>query len=167
MRFMENNFPPFSIVVPGRTFRYEATDARHEFQFHQLEGLMVSENINLANFKIIIKEAMQKIFKGTRKMRFLPSYFPFVSPGLQVDIECFKCHGKDKKCPLCSGSGWIEVLGAGMVHPKLFEMAGYPKGKYQGFAFGIGVERIAMVKYLIDDTRLFNSTDLRFLKQFK
>lgn len=164
IRYMEKNQPPFKIIVPGRTFRHEATDATHEMQFTQIEGLMVSENISLANFKWIVEKALTIIFKKDLKFRFVPSYYPFVSPGLDVEINCFKCQGKG--CSLCGGSGWLEIMGAGMVHQKVFEAVHYPKNQYQGFAFGIGVERLAMIQYNIEDIRLFNSSDLRFLKQF-
>ena len=164
IRYMEKNQPPFKIIVPGRTFRHEATDATHEMQFTQIEGLMVSENISLANFKWIVEKALTTIFKKDLKFRFVPSYYPFVSPGLDVEINCFKCQGKG--CSLCGGSGWLEIMGAGMVHQKVFEAVHYPKNQYQGFAFGIGVERLAMIQYNIEDIRLFNSSDLRFLKQF-
>ena len=164
IRYMEKNQPPFKIIVPGRTFRHEATDATHEMQFTQIEGLMVSENISLANFKWIVEKAITTIFKKDLKFRFVPSYYPFVSPGLDVEINCFKCQGKG--CSLCGGSGWLEIMGAGMVHQKVFEAVHYPKNQYQGFAFGIGVERLAMIQYNIEDVRLFNSSDLRFLKQF-
>jgi len=164
IRYMEKNQPPFKIIVPGRTFRHEATDATHEMQFTQIEGLMVSENISLANFKWIVEKALTIIFKKDLKFRFVPSYYPFVSPGLDVEINCFKCQGKG--CSLCGGSGWLEIMGAGMVHQKVFEAVHYPKNQYQGFAFGIGVERLAMIQYNIEDVRLFNSSDLRFLKQF-
>ena len=169
MRYMEKNNPPFRIVVPGKVFRYEATDARHEFQLHQLEGLMVGDNISLCNFKSIITDMIREIVGDKNlKVRLRPSYFPFVSPGLEVDVECFKCHGKSKdgKCSLCSGSGFIEMMGAGMVHPNLYKFAKWKKYDYQGFAFGLGVERFAMLKYQIPDVRLFNSGDLRFTKQF-
>ena len=169
MRYMEKNNPPLRIVVPGKVFRYEATDARHEFQLHQLEGLMVGDDISLCNFKSIITDMIREIIgMKNLKVRLRPSYFPFVSPGLEVDVECFKCHGKNKntKCSLCSGSGFIEMMGAGMVHPNLYKFAKWDKYNYQGFAFGLGVERFAMLKYQIPDIRLFNSGDLRFTKQF-
>jgi len=166
MRYMEKNNPPIRIIVPGVCYRYEATDARHEFQFTQIEALMVDKNISLANFKYVMHEVVKQIFGKEIKTRFLPSYFPFVSPGLQMDISCFKCNGKDKKCDLCHGTGWLEVMGAGMVHKELYRHAGFADYDYQGFAFGLGIERFAMVKYGINDIRLFNSGDLRFTKQF-
>ncbi len=169
MRYMEKNQPPIRMIVPGKSFRYEATDARHEFQLHQIEALMVGKDISVANFKSVISELLRCILEDKNlKIRFRPSYFPFVSPGLEIDVECFKCHGKSSKgCPLCSGSGFIEMMGAGMVHPNLYRAAKWDSYEYQGFAFGLGVERFAMLKYQIPDIRLFNSGDLRFVKQFK
>ncbi len=171
IRYMENHKPPFQIVVPGRVFRYEATDASHEINFYQVEGLMVGKDVNLANFKFVIKEFFRKLFKKNVAIRLRPSYFPFVEPGLEVDVECVKCGGKGKTsdgqpCNLCRESGWLEVMGAGMVHPRVFEAAGYNPRDLQGFAFGLGLERIAMIKYNIPDIRLFYSGDLRFIKQF-
>ncbi len=167
MRYMEKNNPPFRMVAPGKAFRYEATDARHDFQFNHFEGLMVGEDISLANFKSIITDMIREIIgQKDLKVRLRPSYFPFVSPGLEVDVECFKCHGNGEKCSLCSSSGWIEMGGAGMVHPNLYKAAKWDKYNYQGFAFGFGVERFAMIKYQIPDIRWFNSGDLRFSKQF-
>ncbi|MGC8651280.1 MAG: phenylalanine--tRNA ligase subunit alpha [Minisyncoccia bacterium] len=156
IRYMETHQPPFKIIVPGKCFRFEATDSHHEFQFHQIEGLMVGENISLANFKFIIKEITEDIFKHQVDLRFRPSYFPFVTPGLEIDI-------RPKNKPK---SQWLEVMGAGMVHPDLFQTVGYENNTWQGFAFGLGVERIAMIKYGIDDIRLFFGSDIRFLEQF-
>ncbi len=153
MRFMEKAKPPFQIVVPGRVFRYEATDMSHEVNFYQLEGLMVGKDITLGNFKFIIEEFLKKFFAGQKiEFRFRPSYFPFVEPGVEVDI---KLKGK-----------WLEIMGAGMVHPRVFEYAHYNPKDWQGFAFGVGVDRLAMIKYGVPDIRLFYSGDLRFLKQF-
>ncbi len=152
IRYMETHQPPFQIVVPGRVFRYEATDASHEVNFHQLEGLMVGKDINLANFKSIIEEFLHRFFKQRMEYRLRASYFPFVEPGVEVDI---KFRGK-----------WLEVLGAGMVHPKVFEAAHLNPRDLQGFAFGMGVDRMAMIKYNIPDIRMFYSNDIRFLKQF-
>ena len=163
VRFMETNKPPFRIIVPGKCFRYEATDASHEIQFHQIEGLMVGENISLSNFKAIIEEVVKDIFKQKVLVRFRPSYFPFTSPGVEVDIK-IKTKTKSQKSK--SNDQWLEIMGAGMVHPDLFKRAGYVTNRWQGFAFGLGVERIAMIKYHIDDIRLFFSPDIRFSKQF-
>lgn len=164
IRYMETHQPPFQIIVPGRVFRYEATDVSHETNFHQVEGLMVGKDINLANFKFVIGEFFKRLFKKNVVIRLRPSYFPFVEPGLEVDVKCVRCGGKG--CGLCKESGWLEVMGAGMVHPKVFEAAGYNPRDFRGFAFGLGLERIAMIKYNIPDIRLFYSGDLRFIKQF-
>jgi len=163
IRYMETNQPPFRIIVPGKCFRYEATDASHEIQFHQIEGLMVGENINLSNFKAVIEEVVKDIFKQQVLVRFRPSYFPFVSPGVEVDIK-MKPKIKSQKSKV--KNEWLEIMGAGMVHPDLFKRVGYETNRWQGFAFGLGVERIAMIKYHIDDIRLFFSSDIRFLEQF-
>jgi len=163
VRFMETNQPPFRIIVPGKCFRYEATDASHEIQFHQIEGLMVGENISLSNFKAIIEEVVKDIFKQKVLIRFRPSYFPFVAPGVEVDIK-IKPKTKNQKSKI--HNKWLEIMGAGMVHPDLFKRAGYVTNRWQGFAFGLGIERIAMIKYHIDDIRLFFSPDVRFLEQF-
>lgn len=152
VRYMEKNQPPIQIIVPGRVFRFEATDASHEINFHQVEGLMVGENVNLANFKYIMEEFLKKFFGRQTKVRFRPSYFPFVEPGLEVDVEL---NGK-----------WLEVMGAGMVHPAVLDHVKLDPKKYQGFAFGMGLERLAMIKYNIPDIRLFYSGDLRFINQF-
>lgn len=164
IRYMERNQPPFQIIVPGRVFRYEATDASHETNFYQVEGLMVGSDVTLANFKFIFQEFFKRLFKKDLKIRLRPSYFPFVEPGLELDIQCVKCGGKG--CNICKDSGWLEVMGAGMVHPRVFESAGYNPRDLRGFAFGLGLERIAMIKYNIPDIRLFYSGDLRFINQF-
>lgn len=153
IRYMEKNKPPFQIIAPGRTFRYEATDASHEVNFYQLEGLMVGKNVSLANFKFVVEEFFKKFFAGQKiEFRYRPSYFPFVEPGVEVIIKL-----NDK---------WLEVMGAGMVHPRVFEYAGYNPRDWQGFAFGVGIDRLAMIKYKIPDIRMFYSGDLRFIKQF-
>lgn len=165
IRYMEQNKPPFRIIVPGRVFRYEATDASHETQFYQLEGLMVADNISVASFRAIIEEFFKQFFKQNVKVRLRPSYFPFVEPGFEVDISCITCNGKG--CSVCSQTGWLELMGAGMVHPNVFKSAGYNPKNLTGFAFGVGIDRLAMMKYKIDDIRLFYGGDLRFLRQFK
>lgn len=167
IRYMKENSPPFRIVVPGRVFRYEATDASHEIQFYHLEGLMVNEgqHISVANFRAVINEFLFKFFKREIKIRLRPGYFPFVEPGFEVDISCIPCEGAG--CPVCSHTGWLEIMGAGMVHPKVFKAAGYNPKNLTGFAFGIGLDRLAMMKYRIEDMRLFHSGDIRFLQQFK
>ncbi len=153
MRYMEKNKPPFQIIAPGRVFRYEATDASHEVNFYQLEGLMVGKNVSLANFKFVVEEFFKKFFAGQKiEFRYRPSYFPFVEPGIEVIIKL--------------GDKWLEVMGAGMVHPRVFEYAGYNPRDWQGFAFGVGIDRLAMIKYKIPDIRMFYSGDLRFINQF-
>ncbi|MDP3953599.1 MAG: phenylalanine--tRNA ligase subunit alpha [bacterium] len=155
VRFMEKNKPPFQIIVPGRVFRYEATDATHEANFYQFEGLMVGKDVSLANFKYVITKFFEEFFKGQAiEFRFRPSYFPFVEPGVEVDVR-FK------------GGEWLEMLGAGMVHPNVFEAAHYNPREYQGFAFGVGVDRLAMIKYKIPDVRMLYAGDLRLIQQFK
>lgn len=164
IRFMEKNQPPFRIVSPGKVFRKEATDASHEIEFWQLEGLMVSKTVTVANFKAIILEFFKKFFKKEVEVRLRPSYFPFTEPSFEVDIGCVLC---DKKgCSSCGFSGYLEIGGAGMVNQKVFEAVGYQKREWQGFAFGLGINRLAMIKYKIPDIRLFLSSNLKFLKQF-
>jgi len=153
VRFMEKNNPPFRIIVPGRVFRYEATDALHSHTFYQFEGLMVDRNVSIANFKAVIDEFLKKIFGRETESRIRPSYFPFVEPGFEVDMR----HPKGE---------WLEIMGAGMVHPNVFKAAGYVPGNWQGFAFGAGIDRIAKLKYKINDIRLLYSGDLRFINQF-
>ena len=164
IRYMEKNKPPFAIMVPGKVFRNEATDATHDAQFHQCEGLVVGENITLANLKGTLEEFLRKLFGKDVEIRLRPGYFPFVEPGVEIDMICFKCEGKG--CSSCSHSGWIEILGAGMVHPKVLNNVGIDSHKYQGFAFGVGIDRVAMLKYGIDDVRRFYSGDLRLINQF-
>ena len=166
IRYMEKHQPPLRIIVPGKCFRFEATDAHHEFQFHQVEGLMIGENISLANFKFIIKEVLEDIFKHQIELRFRPSYFPFVSPGLEVDIKLKSRQRRGLPKVAKANNEWLEIMGAGMVHPQLLKNIGYETNRWQGFAFGLGVERIAMIKYGIDDIRLFFGSDIRFLEQF-
>ena len=164
IRIMENMEPPVRVIVPGKTYRYEATDATHEWQFCQIEGLAVAEDITFANLKATLAEFARRIFGDKRKARFRCDFFPFVEPGAEVSIDCFKCEGEG--CRVCGNTGWIEIMGAGMVHPKVLKGVGYDPKKYSGLAFGMGAERIAMLKEGIDDVRLFYSNDLRFLKQF-
>jgi phenylalanyl-tRNA synthetase alpha chain len=164
IRFMEKRKPPIRVVMPGKTYRYEATDATHESMFYQIEGLAVDKGITLGNLKGTLYEFVRRLFGSERKARFRCDYFPFVEPGVEVAIDCFLCGGKG--CRLCGGTGWIEILGAGMVHPRVLERVGYNPDIYTGFAFGMGVERIPMLKYGIDDIRLFYGNDLRFLRQF-
>ena len=164
IRFMEKNNPPFRILAPGRIFRHEATDASHEINFYQVEGLMVGKDISAANFKAIIQEFLSRFFNKKIKVRLRPSFFPFVEPGFEVDASCTVCQGKG--CSVCSKTGWLELIGAGMVHPNVLKAGGINPNNWQGFAFGVGMDRLAMMKYKIDDVRLFYNGDLRFLNQF-
>ena len=163
-RTMERMSPPIRVVVPGKVYRYEATDSTHEWHFSQVEGLAVDKGITFADLKGTLFEFARRIFGPNRKVQFRCDYFPFVEPGVDMSIDCFKCDGKG--CRICKKTGWIEVMGAGMVHPKVLTGVNYDPKKYSGFAFGIGLERIAMLKYGIEDIRLFYSNDLRFLEQF-
>ena len=166
VRIMENTQPPVRVLVPGKCYRYEATDATHESQFYQVEGLAVDEGITFADLKGTLYEFARLLFGADRKVRFRVDYFPFVEPGAEMAIDCFACKGEGEGCRVCKGTGWIEIMGAGMVNPKVLEGVGYDSSKYTGFAFGMGPERIAMLKYGIEDVRLFYSNDLRFLAQF-
>lgn len=171
-RFMEKNKPPFSIVIPGKVYRPDATDASHSFMFHQVEGLAVSDNIKFSDLKGVLTVFAKRMFGQNIKMRFRPSFFPFTEPSAEVDISCIICGGQgsgakgQEKCSLCGGKGWLEILGAGMVNPKVFKNVGYNPEKITGFAFGMGVERIAILKYGVTDIRMFFENDIRFLKQF-
>lgn len=155
---------PVKIICPGKVYRRDNDDATHSHQFMQAEGLVVGENITMADLKGTLSLLAQKMFGKDLEVRFRPSFFPFTEPSVEVDVSCFKCGGDG--CSLCKGNGWIEVLGAGMVHPNVLKMAGYDPNKYQGFAFGVGIERIAMLRYGIDDIRHFYANDPRFLRQF-
>jgi phenylalanyl-tRNA synthetase alpha chain len=157
---------PIRIIAPGRVFRSEATDARHEAIFHQIEGLAVGEGITLAHLKGTLEKGFSEFFGTAETIRMRPGYFPFVEPGIEVDAKCFKCDGTDASCGVCKGTGWIELMGAGMVHPKVLSNVGIDPKKYTGFAFGTGIERLAMVKYNIPDVRMFLSGDLRVINQF-
>ncbi len=164
IRFMENNNPPLRIIIPGRIFRHEATDASHEINFYQVEGLMVGKDVSAANFKAIIQEFFNRFFEKPIKIRIRPSYFPFTEPSFEVDMICLNCGGKG--CSACQQTGWLEMMGAGMVHPNVLKNSGLNPKNWQGFAFGMGLDRLAMMKYKINDIRLFYSGDLRFLNQF-
>lgn len=181
VRYMETHEPPFQIIVPGRVFRFEAIDASHEINFHQVEGLMVGERISLANFKYLILEFCKKFFGADVKLRFRPSYFPFVEPGLEVDIRFehriadYADQSRTMRTEIgqsqrglqkSAKSDWLEVMGAGMVHPKVFDAVKYNPKFVKGFAFGLGLERFAMIKYNIPDIRMFYENDMRFLRQF-
>lgn len=168
IRFMEKNQPPLRIIVPGRVFRHEATDAKHEVNFYQVEGLMIGRDVSVANFKAVIQEFLNRFYQKEIKLRLRPSYFPFTEPSFEIDINCLVCGGRG--CPTCLNSGWLELMGAGMVHPNVLKNSGLnpypPAGGWQGFAFGMGLDRLAMMKYKVNDIRLFYSGDLRFLQQF-
>ena len=163
-RVMESREPPIRVVVPGKCYRYEATDATHEWHFYQVEGLAVGEGITFADLKGTLYEFARRMFGEERQIRFRCDYFPFVEPGVDLSIDCFACDGDG--CRICRDSGWIEIMGAGMIHPKVLKDVGYDTERYTGFAFGLGPERIAMLKYGIDDIRHFYANNLRFLRQF-
>lgn len=158
------NGQPIKIICPGKTYRRDDDDMTHSHQFAQVEGLVIDKNINLGNLKSTLELFAKKMFSKDTKVRFRSSYFPFTEPSVEVDVSCFNCKGKG--CPICKNSGWIEILGAGMVHPNVLKMSGYDPEVYSGFAFGIGIERVAMLRYGINDIRKFYQNDLRFLRQF-
>ena len=164
IRTMEKQQPPVRIVVPGRVFRRDAVDATHSPMFHQMEGLLVDEGISLADLKGTLETFFKALFSESARVRLRPSFFPFVEPGAEVDVSCIFCGGSG--CGICKQSGWIEILGAGMVHPRVLQRVGYDSEKYTGFAWGMGIDRIAMLKYGIDDLRLLFENDIRFLGQF-
>lgn len=155
---------PIRVICPGKVYRRDDDDATHSHQFTQIEGLVVGENISLSHLKGTLEEVAKKLFGEDREVRFRPSFFPFTEPSLEVDVSCFKCGGSG--CSICKGTGWIEILGSGMVHPNVLKGCGYDSEKYTGFAFGMGPERIAMLKYGIHDIRNFYINDLRFLEDF-
>src|SRR5579884_1998546 len=165
VRIMERMPPPVRVVVPGRCYRYEAQDASHEWMFYQVEGLAVDVGLTMADLKGVLVAFARQMFWPDVECRFRCDYFPFVEPGLEMAIQCHVCRGSG--CRVCKGGGWIELLGAGMVHPSVLRNVGYDPDEVSGFAFGMGPERIAMVKYGIDDIRLFYGNDLRFLEQFR
>jgi len=164
VRYMEKNNPPLRIIIPGTVFRHEATDSAHEFQLFQVEGLMVDKTVSVANLKSVIGEFLRRFFGKKIQFRLKPDYFPFTEPSFDIGIKCLVCGGK--KCSACKKTGWMEVAGAGMVHPNVFKYSGLIPKDWQGWAFGFGLERLAMLKYKINDIRLFRSGDLRFLRQF-
>lgn len=177
VRYMENHQPPLRIIVPGRVFRRDAVDASHMPNFYQVEGLMVDKEVSVANFKAVIDEFFKRFFHGAdiasrdkNAIRLRPSFFPFTEPSFEVDLRCVNCGGKG--CPTCKGAGWMEIMGAGMVHPNVLKNSGIEpksadaKSGWQGFAFGIGLDRLAMIKYKIGDIRLFYEGNQRFLDQF-
>ncbi|MCD6436192.1 MAG: phenylalanine--tRNA ligase subunit alpha [Clostridiales bacterium] len=164
VRTMKANDPPIKIISPGRCFRYDELDATHSPMFHQIEGLVVDKNITMADLKGTLDLFAKRLFGEETKTKFRPHYFPFTEPSAEVDVSCFKCGGKG--CKFCSNTGWIEILGCGMVHPNVLEECGIDSKKYSGFAFGMGLDRITMLKYEIDDIRLLFENDIRFIKQF-
>ena len=163
-RVMENTKPPIKIVVPGKVYRNDS-DSTHSPVFHQMEGLVVDENISMVDLKTMLNTLMARVYGENTKIRFRPSYFPFTEPSVEVDVSCPNCDGKG--CKLCKGTGYLEILGAGIVNPKVLENCGIDSTKYSGFAFGMGIERTAMVKYSIPDLRTMYKNDTRFLKQMK
>jgi len=169
-RTMEKGKLPIRMIAPGRVFRSDEVDATHSPSFHQIEGLVVDKNITFADLKGTLEEFAKQLFGPETKTKFRPHHFPFTEPSAEVDVSCFKCGGSGEieghSCRFCKGSGWIEILGCGMVHPHVFEMCGIDPEEYTGFAFGVGLERIALLKYEIDDMRELYKNDIRFLKQF-
>ena len=163
VRTMENKKPPIKILSPGRVYRAD-DDASHSPMFHQIEGLVVDKGVSLCDLKGLLDEFVKIMFDGDTKTRFRPAYFPFTEPSVEVDVTCCKCHGKG--CSLCKGTGWIEILGAGVVNKKVLEMSGIDSNIYSGLAFGLGIERITMIKYGISDIRTLFENNLKFLKQF-
>lgn len=164
VRVMEKKKPPIRILAPGRVYRSDAVDATHSPVFHQIEGLVVDKGVTMADLKGTLETAMKALYGDSTRLRFRPHHFPFTEPSAEVDISCFACGGKG--CRICKGEGWIEILGCGMVHPKVLKNVGIDPEEYSGFAFGLGLERIAMGRYDIDDIRLFFENDVRFLNQF-
>lgn len=165
VRTLQKEEPPIKVIAPGRTFRCDTPDATHSPMFHQLEGLVVDEGITMADLKGTLDSFAKQLFGPETKTKFRPHHFPFTEPSAEMDVSCFKCGGKG--CRVCKGSGWIEILGCGMVHPNVLKVGDVDTEKYTGFAFGIGVERVAMLKYGVDDIRLFYENDMRFINQFK
>ena len=164
VRTMEKGRLPIRMIAPGRVFRSDEVDATHSPSFHQIEGLVIDKNITFSDLKGTLAEFAKELFGESTKVKFRPHHFPFTEPSAEVDVSCFKCGGKG--CRFCKGSGWIEILGCGMVHPRVLRMSGIDPEEYSGFAFGMGLERIALLKYEIDDMRLLYENDARFLKQF-
>ena len=164
VRVMEKQKPPIRLISPGRVYRSDALDATHSPLFHQMEGLVVDKGITMSDLKGTLETFAKKMFGENTNIRFRPHHFPFTEPSAEVDVSCFKCGGKG--CRFCKGSGWIEILGCGTVHPNVLRMCGIDPDEYTGFAFGVGLERIALLKYEIDDMRLLYENDVRFLKQF-
>ncbi len=164
VRAMQKYGAPLRLIAPGRVFRYEASDASHDFVFHQVEGLMVDKDISIANLIAIAKQFLKQIFDQNVEVRLRPGFFPFVEPGFEMDLTCILCQGKG--CSACKKTGWMEFMGAGLVHPQVLQAGGIDPQEFSGFAFGFGLDRLIMLKYRIDDIRLFHSGDIRFLQQF-
>jgi len=165
VRTLQSSKPPIRVFAPGRCFRCDTPDATHSPMFHQVEGLVVDEGITMADLKGVLDSFAKQMFGEETRTKFRPHHFPFTEPSAEMDVSCFKCGGKG--CRVCKGSGWIEILGCGMVHPNVLKVGGIDTEKYTGFAFGMGVERVAMLKYEIDDIRLLYENDMRFIEQFK
>jgi phenylalanyl-tRNA synthetase alpha chain len=171
IRTMECRKPPLQVIVPGAVYRHGDDDATHSPMFHQVEGFMIDDDIGLSDLKGVLTHFLRQVFEQETGVRFRPSFFPFTEPSAEIDIGCLFCGGsgktsEDQNCRVCKGTGWLEIMGAGMIDPAVFRFVGYDPQKVAGFAFGLGVERIAMLKYGIDDIRLFFQNDLRFLRQF-
>ena len=164
VRTMEQKKPPIRMLAPGRVFRSDEVDATHSPSFHQIEGMVIDKGITFADLKGTLQEFARELYGPETKVKFRPHHFPFTEPSAEMDVSCFKCGGKG--CRFCKGEGWIEILGCGMVHPKVLRMSGIDPEEYSGFAFGMGLERISLLKYEIDDMRLLYENDVRFLKQF-
>jgi phenylalanyl-tRNA synthetase alpha chain len=167
IRVMEKQPPPVRIISLGRCYRKETVDATHHFSFHQIEGLYVDRNVSFADLKGTIEAMGRQVLGSDTRVRFRPHFFPFTEPSAEYDFSCSLCDGQNSKCSICKGTGWIEIAGAGMVDPEVFNAVGYDPEEYTGFAFGMGLERIAMIRYGIDDVRLFLENDLRFTHQFQ
>ncbi len=165
VRTMERRQPPLAYIFPGRVYRNENADASHSSEFYQIEGLVVDKDVSMADLKATVDTFVRQFFGADEATRFRPHFFPFTEPSVEVDMQCVACGGKG--CGVCGQTGWLEIMGAGMVHPNVFKAAGYPEDAYTGFAFGMGIDRIAMLKYGIDDIRLLYENDLRFLQQFR
>jgi phenylalanyl-tRNA synthetase alpha chain len=166
IRTMRTATPPVRIIAPGTVYRRDDLDATHSPMFHQVEGLVVDERVTFADLKGTLTELLRRLFSADTRVRFRPSFFPFTEPSAEVDIGCFRCRGTGASCSVCKGTGWLEVLGCGMVHPAVLRAVGYDAERYQGFAFGLGIDRLAMLRWGLDDMRLLFDNDLRFLEQF-
>lgn len=164
IRIMQEYKPPLAVIIPGKVYRPDAVDASHSFMFHQIEGLLVDKDIKFSDLKGLLSAFLKKLFGPDIKMRFRPHFFPFTEPSAEVDVSCYICKGQG--CSVCKRNGWLEIMGCGMVNPKVFEYCGYDPTQYTGLAFGLGVERLTMLKYGINDIRLFSENDVRFLHQF-